>query len=60
MCTECSQGFIFNSLKLCVLINPLCKTFDKQTGACTSCYTGYVVKDTNCVVDTSLNESNCA
>ena len=36
-CAKCSNRFFFNSLK-CVPVNPSCKSYEMQTGGCTSCY----------------------
>lgn len=38
------------------MVNALCNTWSSSTGACTSCYTGYRLYGTTCV----LGVSNCA
>ena len=35
---------------LCIVVNPLCKTSDTNTGACLSCYQGYDVFAGNCII----------
>lgn len=42
------------------MANPLCKTFDELNGACLSCYSGYAVSGTECVIDESAASSLCA
>lgn len=31
-------------------MNPLCNTYDSKSGACTTCYNGYDIKDNNCII----------
>ena len=42
------------------MANPLCKTYDQITGACLTCYNGYVVSGATCVIDKNAESSNCA
>lgn len=39
-CAFCFQGYISIKGK-CTQQNPLCKSIDKDTGGCTSCWPGY-------------------
>ena len=50
VCTKCSQRYYFDSSKVCQPVSDLCSTWD-DSGACTSCYYGYVVSNISCVVD---------
>ena len=43
VCTECAKGAIFNPFGACVIVNPSCKTYNEETGACTSCFAGFEV-----------------
>lgn len=41
-CNECYQGFFYSQNdRACKKLNPLCKTSNLSTGACTGCYPGY-------------------
>ena len=60
VCSGCSKGFIFNQNRVCVVINPLCRTFDELTGACKTCYGGYAISGATCIIDINSLESNCA
>lgn len=39
-CLSCIKGFYLQNNK-CFQASPLCKTYDANNGACTSCYYGY-------------------
>lgn len=39
-CLECYPGYRLN-INSCLVVNPLCKTSNNQTGGCISCYQGY-------------------
>lgn len=39
-CLACYFGFYLSEGE-CKIVDPLCRTFDRRTGACTSCYGGY-------------------
>lgn len=41
LCLRCATGSFFNGLGLCELVDPLCKTSNILSGACTSCFAGY-------------------
>ena len=59
VCAQCSNRFFFNGQK-CVPVNPSCKSYNMTTGACASCYEGYMLfaggcppappKDPNCKI----------
>lgn len=41
ICIKCSQGSYFGNNGLCIIVDSSCKTTNLNTGACTSCYSGY-------------------
>lgn len=49
-CTVCFTGFFAAADGKCKQVSPLCKTYDINSGACTSCYKGNEVSNGNCVV----------
>lgn len=60
VCTACSAKFYLDASGKCRQANPLCKTFDSASGACLSCYPGYVISGVNCIVGGSSNSDvNC-
>lgn len=54
VCLKCSNGWTFNSNKVCVAVSDQCKSHD-ETGNCISCYQGYDLKDGQCVFSDSNN-----
>jgi len=50
VCLKCSSGSFFNGMGICESIDPLCKTSNALSGACTSCFSGYTVGGSKCVV----------
>jgi len=42
VCIECYQGFYINANNngICTAVSPLCKSYNMNTGVCTSCYSG--------------------
>lgn len=60
-CLQCANNFFLNTDGKCKQANPLCKTFDQTTGACLTCYSGYVVQGTICVLGGATTlDVNCA
>lgn len=60
-CTQCSKRWYFNQDNVCVPVSDLCSAWNSDSGACESCYYGYIVVDGVCEVndDTSIvPESN--
>lgn len=57
----CSSRFFLDiSSGKCRPVNPLCKTAD-LSGNCQSCYPGYVLQGTMCVLGEAANmDVNCA
>lgn len=39
----------------CYQVNTLCQTYDSNTGACLTCYLGYAISGTTCVVSNNPN-----
>lgn len=56
-CLECFNGFYLNSSFLCQMVNPLCKTYDRLTGWCLSCYVGYKLIENACRI--YYDDPNC-
>ena len=59
-CKACVWRSVFNAQKKYVEVNPQCNTFNNATGACTSCYGGYILNGGNCLVDKSEAGSGSA
>jgi len=61
LCKKCYSGFFANSKGVCVQKNPLCKTSDDSTGACLTCFPGYIVSSEKCIPGISAINSdlNC-
>jgi hypothetical protein len=61
ICVRCSNNYYLNSQGVCTQNNPLCRT-SSNTGACLSCYPGYVIQGLTCVISTSQTSNadpNC-
>lgn len=56
VCLKCAVGSIFNSKSICIVLDPSCKTNNMVTGACLSCYSGYVLAS-NGTCDLNQNQS---
>ncbi len=54
VCIECSKNYAFNTNKICVPVSDQCKTHD-NSGACTSCFKGYDLKDGTCTLSSFNN-----
>jgi len=50
VCTSCSAGYYIGTGGQCTAVNPQCATYSMTTGACLSCYAGYAISGTTCVV----------
>lgn len=60
LCIDCSNGFFLNkATNKCKQVDPLCKTHDKDTGACKSCYLGYSLSGTACILGSQVQIANC-
>jgi hypothetical protein len=49
-CLQCSIKFFLDVSGRCKQVSPLCKTADSNTGACLTCYPGYVISGASCSV----------
>lgn len=59
-CLKCSSGYYLASSGICSAVDPSCKTHNPDNGFCTSCYAGYAVNGTKCVVSQSApTVANC-
>lgn len=54
LCALCAKRWYFNSKKVCVKINDSCSTWDETSGACKSCYFGYIVSNGTCALNLNL------
>lgn len=59
-CLLCANGYYLPQSNICTVINPLCKSSNMTTGACTSCYTGYLLSASNCIAITADSIPYCA
>lgn len=41
LCLECSKNWVIDINGICVKVSDQCRTYDPNTGFCTSCYKGY-------------------
>lgn len=53
-CLKCSVRYYFNSQRKCVPVSDSCQTYNESSGACTSCYSGYVLNGGECQMGNSL------
>ncbi len=58
-CLNCSSGYYVSQSGICTAPNPLCQTYDMNTGACLSCYQGYSLSGTTCIVTPPLQIPFC-
>ncbi len=60
ICTQCASKFYLDSTSKCRQINPICKTANQNTGACTSCFQGYILSRDTCIIGGASNSDvNC-
>lgn len=45
VCTECSQGYVFNNNGICCSIDAHCQQYNSAVGICENCYEGYIVSN---------------
>ena len=57
VCKQCSNRWVFNVQKKCVPVNDNCQQWN-NTGACTSCFAGYLLQGGNCVQGNSLCQTS--
>lgn len=60
-CVICSSGYYFNSNKVCVQVDPFCKTFDNTSLTCIKCYSGFSLVNGVCGLSTGspVLDVNC-
>ena len=58
-CLDCSKRFYKDSTGICQPVNEACKTYDQNTGACTSCYDGFLLIEVICIPDPKPQDPNC-
>ncbi len=59
-CLECSKRYYLDSKGICQPVSDSCNTYDKISGACTSCYDGFILLEIVCVKDKKSADPNCA
>lgn len=59
-CLECSSRFYKDKDGICQPVSSSCKTYNTDTGACTSCYDGFLLLEVVCIPDPRPQDhSNC-
>ena len=59
-CLQCIASYYLSENGYCTAANPLCRTFNISTGACLTCYQGYIISGKTCVLATGDNtDPNC-
>lgn len=48
-CKVCSDRYYFNSAWKCTNVSTLCRTYNPNSGDCTSCYAGYALEEGVCI-----------
>lgn len=56
-CLKCKPGFYINTGN-CLKANDQCKTFNLNTGACETCYDGFVVRNRDCVLLSGISNED--
>ena len=59
-CIECSNRFYKDGSGICQPVSTACNNYDKATGACTSCYEGFLLIEVICIKDPKPKDPNCA
>ena len=59
-CIECSNRFYKDGSGICQPVSTSCNNYDKATGACTSCYEGFLLIEVICIKDPKPKDPNCA
>lgn len=61
ICQACAFGAYFSPNGICLIANPICKTFDTSNGNCLSCYDSFELFGGNCLKSNqSISDPNCA
>ena len=59
-CNECSNRFWKDDQGICQPVSDACNGYNKVTGACTSCYDGFMLLEVICIPDSRPRDANCA
>ncbi len=59
ICVNCSDGYFIGSTGLCTQVDPYCKSYNKTNGACLSCYDGFTLTGTKCLLSVVVNIPYC-
>jgi hypothetical protein len=59
-CLTCANGYYLPSNGTCTSLNPLCKSSDMTTGACTLCYNGFIISGSTCATITAASIPYCS
>jgi hypothetical protein len=54
-CIACASRSYFNVYGICTTVSAQCNTFDKASGRCLSCFSGYAISNGECVLSSSNN-----
>lgn len=57
ICVQCSKGFYFGPQSSCLMVDPLCNTFDALNGQCLTCFPSFILSNGSCIRDS--RPSNC-
>ena len=57
ICLQCVPRS-YNRSGTCTAVNTLCRTWSNTTGACQSCYNGYILQNGLCVIDNTYINNN--
>ena len=60
LCIECSNGYYVGTTGKCEALDPLCKSHDLKTGACLTCYGGFILTGPKCVQLVVAQIPNCS
>ena len=58
-CIRCANGYYLTKNSECEQVNPLCKTSERLSGDCLSCYSGYVLADGGCYIAQQIQIPYC-
>lgn len=59
ICSECYSGFYWDAARgLCTVVDQLCKSSDARNGACLSCWSGYTLSNSKCIIETVSNRTD--
>ena len=59
ICLKCARDYWQDSNGVCILSDPICKTFDKTNGDCLTCFSGYKLENATCIIQVGSTDPNC-